>query len=126
MSNACERLKLLRAELVRRGLQGFIVPRADEHQGEYVAPYAQRLTWISGFTGSAGTAVVLAKRAALFTDGRYTLQAAQETDSEQFDILHSGETSPSAWVAEALPPGARLGYDPWLHVADQVAAFNNS
>jgi Xaa-Pro aminopeptidase len=72
---AAKRLTLLRAELAKRGLDGFIVPRGDEHQGEYVAPRSERLAWLTGFTGSAGMAVVLSRRAALFSDGRYTLQA---------------------------------------------------
>jgi Xaa-Pro aminopeptidase len=110
-----ERLALLRAELARRGLDGFIVPRADEHQGEYVAPYAMRLAWVTGFTGSAGVAVVLAERAALFVDGRYTLQARHEVDPALFETCHLVEQPPERWLSEMLPAGAKLGYDPWLH-----------
>ncbi len=110
-----ERLAALRGELQRCGLDGFIVPRADEHQGEYVAQRAMRLAWITGFTGSAGTAVVLAERAAVFVDGRYTLQAASEVDPALFELRHLVEQPPERWLAEALPPGALLGYDPWLH-----------
>ena len=117
------RLASLRAELERRGLDGFVVPRADQHQGEYVAAEAQRLAWLTGFTGSAGAAVVLKTRAALFTDGRYTLQARREVAPELFEHCHSGEHPPARWVGEALPAGAKLGYDPWLHLADQVAAL---
>ena len=72
----------------RSGLDGFIVPRADEHQGEYVPPRGQRLAWLTGFTGSAGLAVVLRERAALFVDGRYTLQAAAQVDTQLFEIHH--------------------------------------
>jgi len=115
-----ERLAALRAELAGRGLDGFVVPRADEHQGEYVAASAQRLAWLTGFTGSAGIAVVLAEKAALFTDGRYTLQAAREVDADRFEHHHVSEYPPARWVGEALPRGARLGYDPWLHLAEQV------
>ncbi|MBI5164170.1 MAG: aminopeptidase P family protein [Magnetospirillum sp.] len=115
-----ERLAALRAELVRQGLDGVLVPRADEHQGEYVAPYAQRLAWLTGFTGSAGVAVVLAERAAIFIDGRYTLQASQEVDTARFEPLHLVESPPSRWLAEVLGAGARIGYDPWLHTVDQV------
>ncbi len=114
------RLHALRAEMARRGLAGFIVPRADEHQGEYVAKRAQRLAWISGFTGSAGVAVILADKAAIFVDGRYTLQAAAEVDAASFEIRHLVEQPPTRWIAENLPPAGRLGYDPWLHAVEGV------
>ena len=114
------RLQALRAELARRGLSGFIVPRADEHQGEYVAPGAQRLGWLTGFSGSAGVAVVLAERAAIFIDGRYTLQVHEQVDTELFAPLHATETPPTAWIAETLSAGATLGYDPWLHTERDV------
>lgn len=110
-----ERLAALRTELRRQGLDGFIVPRADEHQGEYVAPRAMRLAWISGFTGSAGVALVLAERAAIFVDGRYTLQVQSEVDTTLFETCHLVDQPPDRWLADALPAGARLGYDPWLH-----------
>ncbi len=87
-----DRVALLRAELARRGLDGFIVPLADEHQGEFVAPRSQRLAWLTGFTGSAGLAVVLAETAALFVDGRYTLQAASQVDTDIFEPRHLIET----------------------------------
>ncbi len=103
----------LRGELARRGLDGFIVPRADEHLGEYVPAGAERLAWLTGFTGSAGLAIVLATRAALFTDGRYVLQAAAQTDTTAWEQRHITEQPPAAWLAEAAP-GARIGYDPWL------------
>lgn len=106
------RLARLRAELARRGLDGFMVPRADEHQGEWVPRRADRLAWISGFTGSAGVAAVLRGRAALFVDGRYTLQAESEAAAE-FERAAPGDLS--EWLASALEAGARLGYDPWLH-----------
>ncbi|MDA8230734.1 MAG: aminopeptidase P family protein [Magnetospirillum sp.] len=121
-----ERLAALRAELDRRGLAGFIVPRADEHQGEYVAPCAQRLGWLTGFTGSAGVAVVLRDKAALFVDGRYTLQARHEVDAALFEALPVGEHPPVRWVGDNLPQGARFGFDPWLHVGDQVAALRSA
>ncbi len=119
-SAAARHVALLRAELARRGLDGFVVPHGDEHQGEYVPPSALRLTWISGFTGSAGVAVVLAERAALFVDGRYTLQAAAEADDALFEQVHLVEQPPHQWLATALPAGARLGYDPWLHTPNGV------
>jgi Xaa-Pro aminopeptidase len=113
-------LARLRGELAERRLDGFVVPRSDEHQGEYVPPRALRLAWISGFTGSAGVAVVLRRQAALFTDGRYTLQAAAEVDGQAFSLHHSVEEPVQTWLAETLSKGARLGYDPWLHTPDGV------
>ena len=107
-------LALLRAEIARRGLGGFVVPRADEHQGEYVPARAARLAWVSHFTGSAGTAAVLRDRAALFVDGRYTLQAAEEA-AEGFEVVHLADRSAGDWLAETLDAGARLGFDPRLH-----------
>ncbi len=124
--SAADRLIALRAELTRRGLTGFVVPRADEHQGEYVAPSAQRLAWLTGFTGSAGVAVVLLDRAALFVDGRYTLQARQEIDLDWIEAVPLAEQSPSRWLSEALSEGARLGFDPWLHVSEQVEALRKA
>src|SRR5882672_423599 len=93
-SQGAPRLAALRAELKRRGLEGFIVPRSDEHQGEYVPPRAERLSWLTGFTGSAGVAVVLAERAALFVDGRYTLQAPAQIDGASFEVRHLVEQPP--------------------------------
>jgi len=119
-------LARLRAELERRGLDGFFVPRSDEHQGEYVPPSAQRLAWLTGFTGSAGAAVVLRDKAAFFTDGRYTLQAAAEVDAGAFELLHLVERPPHEWIAAALPAGARLGYDPWLHTPDGVGHLKDA
>jgi len=98
-----------------RGLDGFIVPRADEHQGEFMPAAAERLAWLTGFTGSAGTAVVLADRAVLFVDGRYTLQAGEQVDAERWEIAHLIRTPPPTWLAEALSAGRRIGYDPRLH-----------
>lgn len=118
-----ERVDSLRAELMARGLSGFVVPRADEHQGEYVPASAQRLAWLTGFTGSAGMAVVLAGRAAIFVDGRYTIQVTQEVDSSLFEIRHMVEQPLTRWLEEALAPGDRLGFDPWLHTADQAEAL---
>ena len=112
-----ERLALLRAELARRGLAGFIVPRGDEHQGEYVPPRAERLAWLTGFTGSAGAAIVLAEKAALFVDGRYTLQARAQVRGELYEFHHLIEDPPADWIAQQLGKGQALGYDPWLHTA---------
>ncbi len=115
-----ERLARLRRELERRALGGFIVPRADAHQGEYVPPNGQRLLWLTGFSGSAGLAIVLRDRAALFVDGRYTLQAAQQVDGRSFEIHHLIEEPPAQWLATALAAGTVLGYDPWLHTPNEV------
>jgi Xaa-Pro aminopeptidase len=114
------RLALLREELARQGLDGFIVPRADEHQGEYVPAGGQRLAWLTGFTGSAGAAVVLADRAAVFVDGRYTLQAAAQVDAALFEIRHLIEEPPAKWLAGAVKKGTVVGYDPWLHTPQEV------
>ena len=100
------RVALLREELAARGLDGFIVPRADEHQGEYVPACGQRLAWLTGFTGSAGMAIVLTDRAALFVDGRYTLQAAAQVDPALFEIRHLIEEPPAQWLGTALGKGA--------------------
>src|SRR3954470_3862240 len=112
------RVEALRAELDRRGLAGFILPRADRHQNEYVPPAEERLAWLSGFTGSAGVVVVLADKAALFVDGRYTLQAGTQVDTSVFTIVPISETSPEKWLSQNLAAGAKLGYDPWLHNVD--------
>ncbi len=119
MGDAATRLAALRAALKRRDLDGFVVPRGDEHQGEYVPARAQRLGWLTGFTGSAGIAVALAERAALFVDGRYTLQARDEVPAH-YEHLHLVEDPLTDWVAAALPSGGRLGYDPWLHTIGWV------
>jgi Xaa-Pro aminopeptidase len=110
-----ERLSALRAEMARQGMDGFIVPHADEFQNEYLPPSTERLAWITGFTGSAGAAVVLKDRAAAFTDGRYTIQIREQVDGELFDIRHISDEPPKDWVAEHLGRGGKLGYDPWLH-----------
>jgi Xaa-Pro aminopeptidase len=112
------RVEALRAELARRAISGLILPRADRHQNEYVAPCDERLAWLTGFTGSAGATVILQDRAALFVDGRYTLQAAQQVDQAVFTIVPITETPPEKWLAQNLPAGSKLGYDPWLHTAD--------
>jgi Xaa-Pro aminopeptidase len=118
------RLGRLRQELAAQGIDGFIVPRADEHQGEYVPPCGQRLAWLTGFTGSAGVAIVLRDRAALFVDGRYTLQAAAQVDAQLFEIHHLIDEPPARWVGTALVRGALLGYDSWLHTPQEVERFH--
>src|SRR3954471_11889838 len=114
------RVAALRAELKRRHLDGFVVPHADRYQSEYLPPSEERLAWLTGFTGSAGIAVVLAERAVLFTDGRYTLQAREQTDPALFTIEHMVQKPLSTWLEANLPAHAKLGYDPWLHTAENA------
>src|SRR5579863_3653006 len=114
-SRCADRVSALRSELARRGIEGFVVPRADEHQGEYVPKSAERLAWLTGFTGSAGLAIVLAKKAAVFVDGRYTLQVKNQTDTSLFETIDVMNDGPANWIEDNLPKGAKLGFDPWLH-----------
>src|SRR5260370_21075307 len=114
------RVKALRPELAHRGLTGFVVPGADRHQNEYVPAADERLAWLTGFTGSAGAAVVLMDRAALFVDGRYTLQVRQQVDGSLFAIEHLVETPPHQWLERNLGSHDRLGYDPWLHTIESA------
>jgi Xaa-Pro aminopeptidase len=120
------RLAALRADLKRRGLDGLIVPRADRYQNEYVPPCAERLAWLTGFTGSAGVAIVLDDRAAIFVDGRYLVQVREEVDGSTFSVEHLVEHSPAAWIEENLRPGAKLGYSPWLHTVDGAERLANA
>ncbi len=115
---AASRIAALRGELKKQGLDGFVLPRADRHQNEYVPESEERLAFLTGFTGSAGFLIVLIDKAILFTDGRYTLQAREQTDPAIFTIENIVETAPIVWIEQNLPAGARLGYDPWLHTAD--------
>ncbi|MFN3349369.1 aminopeptidase P family protein [Pseudorhodoplanes sp.] len=117
---AAPRIAALRAELRRQGLDGFVLPRADRHQNEYVPASEERLAFLTGFTGSAGFLIVLPDQAVLFSDGRYTLQAREQTDPAIFTLINSVETSPTAWIEQHLPARTRLGYDPWLHTADSA------
>jgi Xaa-Pro aminopeptidase len=112
------RVAALRTELARRGLTCFVVPRSDRHQNEYVPACEQRLAWLTGFTGSAGIAIVLMERAVLFVDGRYTLQAREQVDSSVFAIEHLIDMPPNRWIEENLTADDRLGYDPWLHTIE--------
>ena len=122
-SHGRARVGELRAELDRAGLAGFIVPRADEHQNEYVPANAERLRWLTGFAGSAGIAVVLKDAAALFVDGRYTEQVRTQADGSVFEFRHVVDDPPSEWIARKLKRGAKLGYDSHLHTPDAVARF---
>ena len=120
MSTHSARLQALREQLQRDRLDGFVVPLTDEHMSEYVGAYAQRLAWLTGFQGSAGTAVVLPAEAAIFTDGRYTIQVREQVDGNDWQFVGVPETKVSDWLAEHASAGARIGYDPWLHTAGWV------
>jgi Xaa-Pro aminopeptidase len=119
-------LPALRQELARQGLGGFIVPRADEHLGEYVPAAAERLAWLTGFTGSAGLAVVLADTAAVFTDGRYVLQLAQQTDPALWQRLHITEEPPQVWLTQHAPKHGRIGYDPLLISEEGLTRYTDA
>src|SRR5687768_6124831 len=126
MSSYADRLAALREQLKRDRLDGFVVPLTDEHMSEYVGSYAQRLAWLTGFQGSAGTAVVLPQEAAIFTDGRYTIQVRQQVSPTEWSYQSVPETSVAKWLQENAPNGARIGYDPWLHTADWVKQATRS
>lgn len=114
-----QRLTALRQEMAKQKLAAFIIPRQDEFQGEEVPEHAERLRWLTGFSGSWGTAIVMAKAAALFVDGRYTIQSRQQVDGKLFGFEDLMAKPPSAWLSEKLKSGDRVGFDPWLHtVAD--------
>ena len=119
------RVKALRAELARQGLDGFIVPRADRHQGEYVPPCEERLAWLTGFSGSAGLAIVLKDKAAIFVDGRYTLAVRDQVDTDVIIPIAIAGTRPEAWVEAHLGTGT-LGYDPWLTTPGDVVRYKKA
>src|ERR1700759_4075280 len=119
------RLSAFREELARRSLTGFVVPRADQQQNEYVAPSEERLAWLTGFTGSAGLAIVLTQEDALFFHAPYTLQAAKEVDAGGWKVEPLIDPAPESWLTAHLAAGDRLGFDPWLHTsaaAERLAA----
>ena len=120
MSTYEARLQALREQLKAERLDGFVVPLTDEHMSEYVGSYAQRLAWLTGFQGSAGSAVVLPEEAAIFTDGRYTLQVREQVDGRHWSYQSVPETSIADWLKAHAPEGGRIGYDPWLHTKDWV------
>ncbi|MFN3275317.1 MAG: aminopeptidase P family protein [Paracoccus sp. (in: a-proteobacteria)] len=117
------RLGALRKALAAQDLAGFIVPRADAHQGEYVAGADARLAWLTGFTGSAGFAIVAPDRAGVFIDGRYRVQVSTQIDLRHFAPVNWPETRPSDWLREALPQGGRVGFDPWLHTRREIGTM---
>ena len=122
MSTYADRLAALRAQLQNDALTGFVVPLTDEHMSEYVGGYAQRLAWLTGFEGSAGSAAVLASRAAMFTDGRYTLQVREQVPGDLYDFEQVPASSVGEWLGVHAGEGDRIGYDAWLHTAAWVAA----
>jgi Xaa-Pro aminopeptidase len=119
-----ERVAVLREELARRGLDGFVVPMSDEYQNEFVPRHAQRLAWLSGFMGSAGTVIVLKDKAAIFVDGRYTLQVRDQVDLAVFETRSYLDVS--SWLGENLSAGQKLGYDPWLHTEAGVTSLKEA
>ena len=119
-------LEALRLELQRLDLTGFIVPHADEYQNEYLPSCAERLAWLTGFTGSAGTAIVLAQEAAIFVDGRYTLQVTDQVDQHDFTFNHSGDNPPATWLEHHVRPSNRIGYDPWLHTPSDLERYQKA
>src|ERR1044071_8739143 len=120
MSSYADRLKALREQLKANKLDGFVVPLTDEHMSEYVGSYAQRLAWLTGFEGSAGSAVVLPEEAAIFVEGPSTHQGPQQVSPAEWSYQSVPETSTTEWLKEHAPEGARIGYDPWLHTRDWV------
>jgi len=121
-----ERVRQLRDLMARRGLDAVLVPRSDEYQGEYVAPCAERLAWLTGFTGSAGLAAVARTTAALFVDGRYVVQAPRQVDAGTFEIQQIPEAKLDAWLGKQLKAGAMVGFDPWLHTAGTIEDLEKS
>jgi Xaa-Pro aminopeptidase len=125
-SQGIERVAALRKVLEKEKLDGFLVPRADEHQGEYVARRSERLQWLTGFTGSAGVALILRDRALIFVDGRYTLQVRAQVDPATFTIESLVDNPPSKWLADNAEPSWRIGFDPWLHTIADAKALRTS
>lgn len=115
-----DRIKRLRALLSDEGLQAFLLPRGDEHQGEYVAPASERLRWLTGFSGSAGLAAITRRHAGLFVDGRYTVQARSECGGGLFEFPGLGHAALAPWLKDKLKSGDTIGFDPWLHTANDI------
>ncbi|MEP1442964.1 MAG: aminopeptidase P family protein [Hyphomicrobiales bacterium] len=115
-----KRIALLRDAMANKGVTGFLIPRADEHQGEYVPACAERLAWLTGFTGSAGMAAVLSEKAAIFIDGRYTLQVRDQVAVDVLEPVHIADKSMGDWLAENVNENDRLAYDPWLHPVSDI------
>lgn len=114
------RLTALRKLLIKKGVNGYIVPRSDMYQGEYVAPCDERLQWLTGFSGSAGFAVVLENVAGVFIDGRYRTQVKEQVDLKHFTPVAWPEISLSDWLRENAKNNSKIGFDPWLHTIDEI------
>ena len=123
-SAAPDKFFLLRNELRKQKLNGFIIPRQDEFQGEYVAGYAERLRWLTGFAGSWGTAIVTLKKAAIFVDGRYTIQVREQVDVKTITPQHLVDEPPTQWIEKNLSKNDRLGFDPWLTTVVEAKRFS--
>ena len=125
-ANGRKALPLLRKELERQGLDGFLIPHEDEYNNEYVPASADRLAWTTGFTGSAGAAIIMRDRAAIFTDGRYTLQVRDQVDGELFDFAGFPEPGIAGWIAANARKGETIGYDARLHTPDAIARIEDA
>ena len=121
--NVAPRLEALRSAMIKAGVDAFLIPRADAHRGESVPESEERLAWITGFTGSAGMAIIGANEAALFVDSRYTLQAPTQTDQHLITVLETPPASSSDWIKEHVPSGKNIGFDPWLHTPREIASL---
>ncbi|MES2145208.1 MAG: aminopeptidase P family N-terminal domain-containing protein, partial [Pseudomonadota bacterium] len=119
------RLAALRNVMADQGLAGFIIPRADAHQGEYVAARDERLQWLTGFTGSAGFCIVLPETAGVFVDGRYRVQVKAQVDAAHFSPVNWPETTAGDWIKAHLKDGV-VGYDPWLHTPKEIAKLQSA
>ncbi len=120
------RLKRLRTVMANKGLAGYLVPRADAHQGEYVAPCDDRLAWLTGFTGSAGFCAVVADKAGVFVDGRYRVQAKVQVDTRHFTPVDWPEIKLADWLKDHLPQGGIVGFDPWHYTAEQIEVLEKA
>lgn len=118
MTQYTTRLQSLRDELKKQGLTGFVIPICDEHMSEYIGGYAQRLEWLTGFGGSAGSVVVMAEKAAIFIDGRYTIQVRDQVDGTHYEYVSTAKTSVTQWLKDNCDKGDVIGYDAWLHTVD--------
>lgn len=123
---SAQKLTQLRQEMLKKNIDAFIIPKADEHQGEYVAPSSERLLWLTGFNGSAGFAIILPDKAALFVDGRYTLQAAQQADTTCFEIVPLAEVSGPTWLSHFIKPNTHFAYDPWLTTEREIQSYEKA
>jgi Xaa-Pro aminopeptidase len=119
--HVAERVAALRVLMQKWKIDAVLVPRADKHQGEYVPPCAERLLWLTGFSGSAGLAVITRKSALLMIDGRYTVQAGAETDTSVFEVSLLPRMKLGEWLRSALAKEQRVGFDPWNHTAGEIA-----